>query len=158
MIEDEVDNIHVEDGYKFAYIGNEVEIDGNPVKVRVSIKKKLNSNQFWIHNIDENKKGAELLSPSNKTDYNETHHLDSKVTQNSDDVKIQFSDRYDDVWFDLFDEDGSMAASSAIIDEDVERLRERLSMGASSMSDDNIQMIAKHLSRCSYLTTPPKGR
>ena len=61
------------------------------------------------------------------------------------DNNVKYSDRYDDVWFDLFDEDGSMAASSAIIDEDVERLRERLSMGASSMSDANIQMIAKHL-------------
>lgn len=145
VIEDEVDNIHVEDGYKFAYIGNEVEIDGKPVNVRVSIKKRLNSNQFWIHNIDENKKGAELLSPSNKTDYNETHHLNSKVTQNSDDVKVQFSDRYEDTFFELFDSDGTFAASSAIIEEDVDRLKQRLSMGASSMSDDNIKMIAKHL-------------
>lgn len=62
-------------------------------------------------------------------------------------ASVKHSDRYDDVWFDLFDEDGSMAASSAIIDEDVERLRERLSMGASSMSDANIQMIAKHLKK-----------
>lgn len=57
----------------------------------------------------------------------------------------QYSDRYDDAWFDLFDSDGTLAASSAIIDEDVDRLKQRLSMGASSMSDENIKMIAKHL-------------
>lgn len=56
LIEDDVDNMHEEGGYKYAYIGNEVVIDEKRVSVRISIKKKVGSNHFWIHNIDEYKK------------------------------------------------------------------------------------------------------
>lgn len=68
IIEDNVDNIHEEGGYKFAYICNDVKMDEEIVRIRISIKKKLNTNHFWIHNIDEYKKGSELLSPSKKTE------------------------------------------------------------------------------------------
>ena len=145
LLDDNVKNSHDPNGYRYAYIENNAIVDDKVVGVRIAIKKKVNTNYFWIHNIDTNEKNSELLSPSVRTVLNETRSSDKTVTQDEIKVNIQFSDRYDDVWFDLFDEDGSMAASSAIIDEDVERLRERLSMGASSMSDANIQMIAKHL-------------
>lgn len=56
VIEIDVPNSHDKDGYKYAYIGNEVLIDGERVGVRISVKKKVNSNHFWIHNIDEYKK------------------------------------------------------------------------------------------------------
>ncbi|MBO5338047.1 MAG: hypothetical protein J6A94_13065 [Lachnospiraceae bacterium] len=46
-------NSHDEAGYRYAYIGNEIAIDDKKVGVRISIKKKVGSNHFWIHNIDE---------------------------------------------------------------------------------------------------------
>lgn len=56
VIEIDAPNSHDKDGYKYAYIGNEVMIDGEMVGVRISVKKKVGSNHFWIHNIDEYKK------------------------------------------------------------------------------------------------------
>lgn len=66
-------------------------------------------------------------------------------TNPTEDADIRYSDRYEDAFFDLFDSDGTFAESSAIIEDDVNRLKQRLSMGASSMSAENIKMIAKHL-------------
>ena len=55
MIEADVENSHSENGYHYAYINNIVKIDGEEFGVRVAIRKKIASNQFWIHNIDEKK-------------------------------------------------------------------------------------------------------
>jgi len=63
---DNIENIHEENGYMFAYLGGEIMIDGNIVCVRISIKKKIAANWFWIHNIDENKKSPKLLDPSKR--------------------------------------------------------------------------------------------
>lgn len=52
IILDNVENKHESDGYMFAYIGNEILIDGEVVRVRIAIKKKVSTNYFWIHNID----------------------------------------------------------------------------------------------------------
>ena len=70
LIEDDVANSHSENGYKYAYIGNRAIIDGVVVGIRIAIKKKIGSNHFWIHNIDE--KSFELLSPSEETVLKET--------------------------------------------------------------------------------------
>lgn len=56
VIDGDVENSHDKDGYRYAYIGNEIRIDEETVGVRISIKKKVDSNHFWIHNIDEYKK------------------------------------------------------------------------------------------------------
>ena len=56
IIECDAPNSHDKDGYRDAYIGNEILIDGELLGVRISIKKKVSSNHFWIHNIDEYKK------------------------------------------------------------------------------------------------------
>jgi hypothetical protein len=55
LIEDNVKNIHNE-GYMFAYISNDVLLDGERIRIRIAIKKKISTNYFWIHNIDEYKK------------------------------------------------------------------------------------------------------
>ena len=52
LIEDNVKNIHNED-YLFAYICNEVLLDGEKIRIRIAVKKKISTNYFWIHNIDE---------------------------------------------------------------------------------------------------------
>lgn len=56
LIVDDVENIHQENGYMFAYLRSEIMIDGEILCVRITIKKKIATNWFWIHNIDENKK------------------------------------------------------------------------------------------------------
>lgn len=53
LIADNVRNIHENEGFKFAYIVNELQIDDELVKIRIAIKKKVTTNYFWIHNIDE---------------------------------------------------------------------------------------------------------
>ena len=53
LIQDNVGNKHESEGYKFAYISNELLVDGQLVRVRITIKKKVSVNYFWIHNIDE---------------------------------------------------------------------------------------------------------
>ena len=58
---------------------------------------------------------------------------------------VRFSDRYEDAWFELFDSDGSMAESAVFIEEDVNRLKERLSLGETKFDDTQVKAIAKHL-------------
>lgn len=64
LISDNVENLHEEKGYCFAYFENEVCIDGEIVGVRISVMKKIESNWFWIHHIDEKEKSSKLLDPS----------------------------------------------------------------------------------------------
>ena len=64
IIADNVENSHSENGYRYAYIGNSILLDGKETNVRIAVKKKTGVNHFWIHNIDEYKKSLELLSPS----------------------------------------------------------------------------------------------
>ncbi|MBQ8165439.1 MAG: hypothetical protein IJZ96_00220 [Lachnospiraceae bacterium] len=56
VIEEDVVNSHDENGYHYAYIGNMIIIDGVKYGVRIAIRKKVSTNHFWIHNIDEIKK------------------------------------------------------------------------------------------------------
>ena len=56
LISDDVNNYHEENGYVFAYLKTDIMIDDNKLGIRITIKKKIGANWFWIHNIDENKK------------------------------------------------------------------------------------------------------
>ncbi len=56
LIVDDVENIHQENGYMFAYLKSEIMIDDEILCVRITIKKKIATNWFWIHHIDEHKK------------------------------------------------------------------------------------------------------
>lgn len=44
---------HHEEGYTFAYLMAKIMIDGKVVSIRITVKKKIAVNWFWIHNIDE---------------------------------------------------------------------------------------------------------
>lgn len=66
LLEDNVNDYHSDNGDKFAYFMSNVIIDGNLYDVRIAVKKKVESNHFYIHHIDT-KKSLELLSPSSKT-------------------------------------------------------------------------------------------
>lgn len=56
LLADNVDNIHEQNGFLFAYLGGSIMVDGEIIYMRIAIKKRVTSNYFWIHNIDENKK------------------------------------------------------------------------------------------------------
>ena len=64
ILEDNVENIHKKEDYLFAYILSNIVIDNEEYRVRVSVKKKVASNLFWIHHIDYMKKDFVLLDPS----------------------------------------------------------------------------------------------
>ena len=52
VLHDDVKNYYSENGDLFAYIESDIEINNTNYGVRVSIKKKVGSNVFWIHHID----------------------------------------------------------------------------------------------------------
>lgn len=66
LIEDEVENYHGDGNNRFAYFINKVGIDGGVYNVRIVVRKKVESNHFYIHHIDT-EKSSELLSPSIET-------------------------------------------------------------------------------------------
>ena len=74
LVEDNVQNYHSQVGDQFAYFVCEILIDNIVHGVRIAVKKKNNSNHFYIHHIDM-QKDSELLSPSKKTDNYEIQNL-----------------------------------------------------------------------------------
>lgn len=75
LIEDEVPNYYVSTGERFAYLNSKIVIDDEIHDVRIAVKKKVESNHFYIHHIDT-KKSSELLSPSQETDNYETQNFE----------------------------------------------------------------------------------
>lgn len=67
LLEDNIPNYYSEEGNCFAYFISQILIDNEIHNVRIAVKKKINSNHFYIHHIDT-EKSSELLSPSEKTD------------------------------------------------------------------------------------------
>lgn len=53
LVSDNVPNSHYGNGYTFAYLKAYIKIDNKSVIIRITIKKKIAVNWFWIHNIDE---------------------------------------------------------------------------------------------------------
>jgi len=66
LLEDNVENYHESNGDKFAYFICPILIDGIAHHIRIVVRKKINTNHFYLHHIDT-EKGSELLSPSKKT-------------------------------------------------------------------------------------------
>ena len=71
LLKDDVPNYHTNGGYSFAYLKNEIMIDDELVDIRISIMKRIDSNWFWIHHIDEKEKSPKLLDPSQRTEFKE---------------------------------------------------------------------------------------
>ena len=55
LLEDEVENYHGESNDRFAYFVNQVIIDGIKYNIRITVRKKVGSNHFYIHHIDTEK-------------------------------------------------------------------------------------------------------
>lgn len=67
LLENDVENYYDQNGDRFAYFISQIAINNEIHDVRIAVKKKMNSNHFYIHHIDT-EKSPELLSPSVKTD------------------------------------------------------------------------------------------
>ena len=50
MLEDDVVNVHGND-HRFAYLSIDVEVNGVAFKITIDIKKTVEKNKFWMHNI-----------------------------------------------------------------------------------------------------------
>lgn len=50
LIEDEVENAHG-DNARFAYFKTKIQVDDIDMFVKVSVRKNLQTNKFWIHNV-----------------------------------------------------------------------------------------------------------
>lgn len=66
LVEDEVENYHRNGTNRFAYFTNKIVIDDVVCNVRIVVRKKVESNHFYIHYVDT-EKSSELLSPSLET-------------------------------------------------------------------------------------------
>lgn len=65
LVKNDVPNYYFSEGDLFAYFINHIIIDDEIHDVRIAVRKKVNSNHFYIHHIDT-QKSSKLLSPSNK--------------------------------------------------------------------------------------------
>lgn len=53
LILDNVPNFHLESTSTFAYLENKIIIDEVNFSVRITVQKKISTNLFYIHHIDE---------------------------------------------------------------------------------------------------------
>ena len=146
LVADNVPNKHKENGYEFAYFSNTIQIGSDNVRVRLSVKKKIGTNLFWMHNIDEINKSSELLDPSQEMELKETQNFDSKITHDEDSVNLYFSDRFDNEFFELFAEDNTVEKESKVLGDDLVRLADVIRMtGKKIYSDKLVSKVARYL-------------
>ncbi len=75
---------------KYAYIESQTILNGKPVTIRITVRKSLQKNKFWVHNIYTNEKNTTDLSAGesfSKTDYL-TDSDDDMLTQDLSNVKF----------------------------------------------------------------------
>lgn len=63
LVDDDVENIHKpESNVKYAYIENNVLINGKPATIKIAIRKSPRKNKFWVHTIDIKNTDGSLLT------------------------------------------------------------------------------------------------
>ncbi|MGN0527905.1 MAG: hypothetical protein ACI4IE_02140 [Eubacterium sp.] len=75
---------------KYAYIEGQTILNGKPVTIRITVRKSLQKNKFWVHNIYTNEKNTTDLSAGesfSKTDYLTDSDSDM-ITQDLSNVKF----------------------------------------------------------------------
>lgn len=77
LIEDNIENTHGENSL-YAYFETPVEINGGNYKVRVNIRKTIETNKFWIHNVIL-EKDSELLNPTRKQGIHEIQNPSENI-------------------------------------------------------------------------------
>ncbi len=127
LIEDNVANIH---GNKelFAYISSDVTIDGKEYRVRITVKKKIGSNVFWIHHVDHEKRVPNYSHHIQGIGHQEIQNSSDTIADDGEDVKIVFSDRATTTIYDYVGETVQLQQENNQLRKDVENLKELLGM------------------------------
>lgn len=69
LLKDNVENSHG-DNPQYAYFYADVVIDGKEVGIKIDVRKSIETNKFWMHNV-QIKKNSDLLSPATTQGSNE---------------------------------------------------------------------------------------
>lgn len=124
LIEDNIENTHGENSL-YAYFETPVEINGGNYKVRVNIRKTIETNKFWIHNVIL-EKDSELLNPTRKQGIHEIQNpSENIISQTEKNETKKYSINIDDSFFDaLYGEPSEHETEmSSIIQEGFESLK-----------------------------------
>lgn len=124
LIEDNIENTHGENSL-YAYFETPVEINGGNYKVRVNIRKTIETNKFWIHNVIL-EKDSELLNPTRKQGIHEIQNpSENIISQTERNETKKYSIDIDDSFFDsLYGEPSENETEmSSIIQEGFESLK-----------------------------------
>ena len=124
LIEDNIENTHGENSL-YAYFETPVEINGGNYKVRVNIRKTIETNKFWIHNVIL-EKDSELLNPTRKQGIHEIQNpSENIISQTEKNETKKYSINIDDSLFDaLYGEPSEHETEmSSIIQEGFEALK-----------------------------------
>jgi len=124
LIEDNIENTHGENSL-YAYFETPVEINGGNYKVRVNIRKTIETNKFWIHNVIL-EKDSELLNPTRKQGIHEIQNPSENIISQTEKKETKkYSIDIDDSFFDaLYGEPSEHETEmSSIIQEGFEALK-----------------------------------
>ena len=124
LIEDNIENTHGENSL-YAYFETPVEINGGNYKVRVNIRKTIETNKFWIHNVIL-EKDSELLNPTRKQGIHEIQNpSENIISQTEKNETKKYSIDIDDSFLDaLYGEPSKHETEmSSIIQEGFESLK-----------------------------------
>lgn len=124
LIEDNIENTHGENSL-YAYFETPVEINGGKYKVRVNIRKTIETNKFWIHNVIL-EKDSELLNPTRKQGIHEIQNpSENIISQTEKNETKKYSIDIDDSFFDsLYGEPSENETEmSSIIQEGFESMK-----------------------------------
>lgn len=140
LIEDDVKNEHGKNRKtKYAYFEYDTQIDGIDITIKLTIRKSMQKNKFYVHSFQtiKNASGSPADTDSGvKTGLTTTDS--TTIPQNDDGVKREFSDRTSDVDAEYMSavESGDMETAQRLVDEAAER-----AMPNSAIRDQNGKLM-----------------
>ncbi|MBQ3137715.1 MAG: hypothetical protein IJB74_09590 [Clostridia bacterium] len=94
LVSDDVDNYHnSESSNKFAYIEAEVHVEGQPVSVKIDIKKSPQKNKFWVHSVYIKEKVDGLPADTSRVLKRANEHIDSTESISNADENVNSEDK-----------------------------------------------------------------
>lgn len=115
LLDDNVENLHG-NNETFAYFETLVNINGDNYRVKVDVKKSIETNKFWMHNVLL-KKDSEL-DPATTQDYDKSRNLSKKnVTSTVQNVNKKYSLNVDSDGKELSDGQKKYFKDSKIVDD-----------------------------------------
>ena len=116
LLDDNVENLHG-NNETFAYFETLVNINGDNYRVKVDVKKSIETNKFWMHNVLL-KKDSEL-DPATTQDYDKSRNLSKKnVTSTVQNVNKKYSLNVDSDGKELSDGQKNYFKNSKVVDKD----------------------------------------